>query len=88
MELAVGLVVAGLVLAFVALPVVRRARAPGPAEERALDRLVDHAARALAEGAVCARCYAVNRAEDRFCATCGRPLSGAGRPRTRTESAG
>lgn len=76
LELAIGLGIGVAALAFAALPLLRRNRAPRAGEERALERLVDRAAAALAGGTICPRCYAANPAGAGFCAACGASLAG------------
>lgn len=79
-ELAVGLGLAALALLLAAMPLLRRPAPRTPADDDAVERLVDAAEVALAADAMCARCYASNPEGARFCATCGRRLAGAGDP--------
>lgn len=77
-ELAVGLGLGALALLLAAMPLLRRPAPRTPADDDAVERLVDAAEVALAADAVCARCYAANPEGARFCATCGRRLAGSG----------
>ncbi|HEX7050562.1 MAG TPA: zinc ribbon domain-containing protein [Longimicrobiales bacterium] len=55
----------------------RWARPPSPLAEAALDEAVGRYRVALRAGTVCSRCRFANPSGSRFCADCGRRLSGA-----------
>lgn len=74
MEYLVILLIVGTAAAAVLYPLLRRDNEEAASTDEAIERRVAEYREGLKNGTVCGKCYTVNPAGSKFCASCGRAL--------------